>query len=92
MLQTLTYYPSSKIHCISEFKYFTFIPFFTAFVFLSGHASLVSHLVMYFPDIMRRLFKKNPDFEDNAKWAIRYTAEGRLVNEEKTLEILNLVS
>lgn len=46
---------------------------------------------MYFPDVMKRLFKKNPDFEDNAKWAIRYTAEAGLVNEEKTLEILSLV-
>ncbi|ODM97446.1 hypothetical protein Ocin01_09231 [Orchesella cincta] len=61
-----------------------------AFVFLAGHASLISHLVMYFPDIMSRLFKKNPEFETNAKWIIRFTADAKLVNEEKTAEILNL--
>lgn len=64
----------------------------SAFVFLAGHASLISHLVMYFPDVMRRLFKKNPGFEDDVKWALRFTTNARLVNEEKTAEILKLVS
>jgi len=47
---------------------------------------------MYFPDIMSRLFKKNPEFETNAKWIIRFTADAKLVNEEKTAEIISLVS
>jgi len=60
------------------------------FIFLAGHATLMCHFILYFPDVMKQLLVRNPTFEINVKWAIEFTDQAHLVKDENVLKSLNL--
>jgi len=71
--------------------FYILIGFFLGFIFLAGHSSLMSHFVLYFPDIMKQLLIKNPTFDSNVRWAIEFTVQAKLIKEDKLAKPFNLV-
>jgi len=61
-----------------------------AFVLLVSHAGMMGNLVLYFPDIMGILMKKNPYFETNLKWTIKFTVDNKLTQDKTHLQLFNL--
>jgi hypothetical protein len=56
-----------------------------------SQAGLVANSILYFPDIMHSLVKKNPGFESNFKWVIEFSSQANLTQEKNHLKLFDLV-
>jgi len=60
-----------------------------ALIFLAGHSSLMAHFVLYFPDTMKPMLGRNPDFDANIQWAIQFTLNAGLIKDDLFKKPLN---
>ena len=59
---------------------------------MTSHAALVSNAVLYFPDVMNGIMKKNPEFGDNVKWTLEFCSEMDIINDPTLQKLFHLVS
>jgi hypothetical protein len=61
------------------------------FILLISHTALVGNAVLYFPDIMSIILKKNPEFESNFRWIMEFTSRSNIINDQALLKLYHLV-